>query len=116
VPATLQVSDAKALRGTRIVALATVLTWAGWIGLVVAMLSNIELLAPKMDPWLWLLQIVGAIVFVGGTLLGLRAVSVTLRGARRRTAKVWAVLVCVALLVSLWLAIAFHVLSLGVKY
>jgi len=84
--------------------------------LIVAMLMNLELLAPKMDAWLWLLQIVGAIVFVVGTVVGLRAVWTTLRGARRRAAKIWAALVGASLLVSLWLAIAFHVLSFGVKY
>jgi hypothetical protein len=116
VPAAMQVGDAKALRSTRIVAWATVLTWTGWISLIVAMLSDIERLAPRMDPWLRLLQIAGAIVFIGGTLVGLRSAWMTLRGNRRTPAKVWAALVGVALLVSLWLAIAFHVLSFGVKY
>ena len=49
-------------------------------------------------------------------MVGLRAVWTTLRGARRRAAKIWAALVGASLLVSLWVAIAFHVLSFGVKY
>jgi hypothetical protein len=40
----------------------------------------------------------------------------TVRGGRGKLAKTWAVLLAVALLVSLWVAFAFHILSFGVKY
>jgi CubicO group peptidase (beta-lactamase class C family) len=115
-PAGLAPGDASAQRQMRLVALATVVAWGAWIGLMVAMMSDFSLLAPKTDPLLYALQIFGAIVFVGGTLLGLWAVARTLRGGRTWIAKSWAVLVAVALLVSLWVAIAFHVLSFGVLY
>jgi CubicO group peptidase (beta-lactamase class C family) len=116
LPAALTGGDARAQRWTRIVALATVLTWAGWIGLIVAMMTNITLLGPKTDVFVWALQLVGAIVFVGGTLAGLRSAALTLRGGRSALAKGWAVLLAAALLVSLWVAIAFHILAFGVQY
>jgi hypothetical protein len=100
----------------RVVAAATTLAWAGWVGLMVAMLSNFSLLSPKSDPWVYLMQVVGAIVFVGGTLLGLRAAWTTIRGSRGVLAKAWSALLALALLLSLWIAVAFHVLSFGVKY
>ena len=115
-PSRLPTVDQKALRTTRIVALATVVTWAGWVGLMAAMLNDFRLLSPKTDALLIALQVVGAVVFLLGTFMGLRAILTTLRGSRGTLAKLWAVLLAVALLVSLWVAIAFHVLAFGANY
>jgi CubicO group peptidase (beta-lactamase class C family) len=116
VPSALSVSDSQARRRMRIVAVATVLAWAGWIGLVVAMMTDISLLSPRTDVLLVALQVFGAIVFVGGTLVGLHSAWVTVSGGRGTLAKAWTALLAIALLVSLWVALAFHVLSFGVKY
>jgi CubicO group peptidase (beta-lactamase class C family) len=116
VPSALSAGDARAQRRMRIVAAATVLVWAGWIGLVYAMMSSITLLSPKMDGFLWALQVAGAIVFVGGTLVGLWSAWSTLRGGRGWLARAWTVLLAAALLVSLWIAFAFHLLHFGVQY
>jgi CubicO group peptidase (beta-lactamase class C family) len=116
VPSTLSVSDAKAQRRLRIVAVATVLVWAGWMGLVYVMMSNISMLSPKMDGYLRALQVGGAIVFVGGTLVGLWSARTTLRGGRGWLARTWTVLLGTALLVSLWVAIAFNLLRFSVHY
>jgi hypothetical protein len=116
VPSVLSVSDAKAQRRLRLVAVATVLVWAGWMGLVYAMMSNISLFSPKMDGYLRVLQVSGAIVFVGGTLLGLWSAWTTLRGRRGLLARAWTVLLAIALLVSLWVAIAFNLLRFSVHY
>ncbi|MCE3284330.1 MAG: beta-lactamase [Steroidobacteraceae bacterium] len=116
VAPTLSVTDAAAQRWMRVVATVTTLAWAGWVGLIVAMITDFTLLAPKADPWLYLLQVIGAIVFVGGTLVGLWAAWTTIRGSRGALAKAWAVLLVLALLVSLWIAAAFHLLAFGAKY
>jgi CubicO group peptidase (beta-lactamase class C family) len=116
VPVALSGGDAKAQRRMRIVAVATVLAWAGWIGLIVAMMTDISLLSSRTDVLLMALQVIGAIVFVGGTLAGLWSARETLRGGRGTLAKGWSVVLAVSLLVSLWVAVAFHVLSFGVKY
>ena len=108
--------DASAQRWMRVVATATTLVWAGWIALIVAMITDFTLLAPKSDPWLYLLQVVGAIVFVGGTLVGLWATWTTLRGSRSVLARTWSAVLTLALLVSLWIAVAFHLLAFGAKY
>ena len=81
-----------------------------------AMLNDFRLLSPKTDALLIALQVVGAVVFLLGTFMGLRAILTTLRGSRGTLAKLWAVLLAVALLVSLWVAIAFHVLAFGANY
>jgi hypothetical protein len=95
---------------------ATVLVWAGWMGLVYVMMSNISMLSPKMDGYLRALQVSGAIVFVGGTLVALWSARTTLRGGRGLLARAWTVLLVAALLVSLWVAIAFNVLRFSVHY
>jgi CubicO group peptidase (beta-lactamase class C family) len=116
VPSALAAGDVQARRWMRIVSLATVLTWAAWIGMIIAMMTDYRLLSPRTDILLVALQVVGAAVFVLGTLVGLWSVATTLRGGRGRLAKAWAVLLACALLVSLWVAIAFHILAFGVKY
>jgi CubicO group peptidase (beta-lactamase class C family) len=115
-PSRLPAVELTALRTTRLVALATVLAWAAWIGLMTAMLKDFALLSPKTDALLLSLQVVGAIVFVLGTFVGLRSIASTLRGGRGIAARIWAALLAVSLLLSLWVAIAFHTLSFGVKY
>jgi hypothetical protein len=115
-PGALSPADAKAQRTMRIVATATVVAWAGWIALIVAMISNFSLLAPRTDALLISVQVFGLIVFVVGTVVGLWAASGTVRGARGKLAKAWAVVLGFALLVSLWVAFAFHLLSIGAKY
>jgi hypothetical protein len=112
----LSASDAAAQRWMRIVASVTAIAWAGWIGLIVAMITDLTLLAAKTDPWLYLLQVTGAVVFVAGTVVGLWAAWNTVRGSHGALAKTWAVLLALALLVSLWIAVSFHLVSFGAKY
>jgi CubicO group peptidase (beta-lactamase class C family) len=109
-------ADAKAQRTMRIVATATVVVWTGWIALIVAMISNFSLLAPRTDGLLLSVQFIGAIVLVLGTVVGLWSATNTVRGARSKLAKAWAVALGISLLISLWVAFAFHLLSIGVKY
>ena len=108
--------EARTHRWVRIAATASVLVWAGWAGLIVAGLSNLELLSSKTDGWVWLLRILSPLVFVGGAAVGLWYAWATLRSRRPRLARLWAVLVAFALLVSLWVALAFNVLTSGVNY
>jgi CubicO group peptidase (beta-lactamase class C family) len=109
-------ADARAQRTMRIVATATVTAWAGWIALIAAMISNFSLLSPRTDGLLLSVQLIGAIVFVVGTVAGLWAAVTTVRGGRGVLAKGWYALLGLALLVSLWVAFAFHLLSIGTKY
>jgi CubicO group peptidase (beta-lactamase class C family) len=108
--------DRLAQRRLRIVAAATTLTWIGWIALMAAMMADLMMLSPKSDWMLLTMQVVGAIVFVAGTLVGVHAAWLTLRGGRSRLAKAWAILLGLALIVSLWTAIAFHLLHVGLRY
>jgi len=102
--------DARAHRWVRIAAGTCLLVFAGWVVLILAMLSVLDLI-PKVNGWIWLLRILSPLVFLGGATLGLWNVWVVTRGSRGRWAKLWAVLLAAALLTLLWAAVTFHLIS-----
>ncbi|MDY6944780.1 MAG: serine hydrolase domain-containing protein [Pseudomonadota bacterium] len=108
--------DARVHRWIRIAATATVLTFIAWAVTAGSMISNLNLLSGGMDWWLWLLQLLSLIVFVGGAVLGAWNAWVVVRSTRRWYAKVWAVVLAVSLLVLLWVAFTFHLIAFDVNY
>ncbi|HEX7115187.1 MAG TPA: serine hydrolase domain-containing protein [Steroidobacter sp.] len=108
--------DAKVHRWIRIAATATVVVWLGWILLISTMMSNFVLLSERTDIWLRILQVLGLVVFFGGAAVGVWNAWSVLRSRRSWYAKLWAVLLALGLLVSLWVALAFHIISFSVKY
>ncbi len=102
--------DARAHRWVRIAAGACLLVFAGWVVLVLAMLSVLDLI-PKVNGWIALLRILSPFVFLGGATLGLWNLWVVAKGSRGRWAKLWAVLLAAALLTLLWAAVSFHLIS-----
>jgi CubicO group peptidase (beta-lactamase class C family) len=102
--------DARAHRWVRIAAAACLLVFAGWVVLLLAMFSMLELI-PKVNGWLALLRILSPLVFVAGAAVGLWNLGVVTRSSRRKWAKFWAVLLAAALLTLLWAAVAFHLIS-----
>jgi CubicO group peptidase (beta-lactamase class C family) len=103
--------DARAHRWVRIAAVVAALVFVGWVVLVVSMLSSLDLI-PKVNGWIALLRILSPFAFFGGAALGLWNAWVVVRGRRRFWAKLWAVLLALALLVLLWAALTFHLISL----
>jgi CubicO group peptidase (beta-lactamase class C family) len=112
----LQGPDASAHGWVRIAAVATVVTWVAWAVTVSSMMSNLALLSSKLDPWVWVLRLVAVLVFIGGAAAGSWNAWVVLRSQRRWYAKAWAVVLALALLVSLWVALAYNVLTSGMGY
>jgi hypothetical protein len=108
--------DARAKRWVRIGAVASFVTWVAWMCTITVMMSDFSWLSAKTDPLLWALKVASVVAFVGGALAGAWNARVTLRSRRRWYAKVWAVLLALALLVSLWVAVAFHLLTPSVNY
>jgi hypothetical protein len=97
-------------RWVRIAAAASVLVFAGWVVLFLAMLSVLDLI-PKVNGWIALLRILSPLVFVGGAAVGLWNLWVVATGSRGRWAKLWAALLAAALLTLLWAAVTFHLIS-----
>jgi hypothetical protein len=103
-------STARAHRWVRIAAAAAVLVFAGWVVLVLAMLSVLDLI-PKVNGWIALLRILSPLVFIGGAAVGLWNLWVVATGSRGRWAKLWAALLAAALLTLFWAAVTFHLIS-----
>ncbi len=108
--------EAKAHRWVRVAAAATVTLWLVWLFLVVGMMADLGLSTGKLDLWLATLQALSLLIFAGGAGMGLWYAWVTLRGARRWHEKTWSVVLALALLVSLCLALAHHLIAFDVNY
>lgn len=107
--------DALAHRRIRIAATAVIAVFIAW-GVMVSLIFGDQLLSSTADVLLWMLQILSAIVFFGAVAIGLWNASVVVRGRRRWFAKTWAVLLALALLVVLWVGLAFHLIAFDVNY
>jgi len=102
--------DARAHRWVRIAASCAALIFVAWVILLVAMLSMLDLI-PKVGGLIGLLHVLSPIVFIGGAAVGLWNAWVVGNGGRSRWAKLWGVLVAVSLLILLWAAFSFHLIS-----
>ena len=108
--------DANAHRWLRISATATVLMWAAWAATIGIMMSDLANLSPSADGWLWVLHVVSVIVVFAGIGASLWHAVRVMRSQRRWYAKAWAGLLAIALAVSLWMAVAYNVITSGVNY
>ncbi|WP_309603429.1 serine hydrolase [Sphingomonas sp.] len=106
----------QAYRATRIMAAANLLVLAGWGVLVTLLFKDLENLAGSFDLWLWVLQILGAIVFVGAVGISAWNAWLTLNDGRRWTRKLWSVLIVLATLVILYVALRYGLLAMSVSY
>lgn len=106
----------QAYRATRVAAGLELLVLTGWAFLVTLLFKDLENLAGSFDTWLWLLQIVGLIVFVGAVVVSGWNAWLTFKDGRRWTRKLWSVLVVLATLVILYVAVRFGLLAMSVNY
>jgi hypothetical protein len=116
VPYRLKGQDAKAHRWIRIAATVVVALLIAWAIVVSKMITELDLLTASMDGWLWTLQLLSFVVFIGATALGIWNAIVVVRGPRKWYAKTWAVVLALSLLVLLWVALAFHLIAFDVNY
>jgi CubicO group peptidase (beta-lactamase class C family) len=102
--------DARAQRTVRLASLASALVLLGWLGLVLAMGSDLDLIA-KSGGWVLLLHILSPIVFFGTAGVGLWNAWVVMHAPRRWYAKFWALSLALSLGVSLWVALTLHLIA-----
>ncbi|MDY6947458.1 MAG: serine hydrolase domain-containing protein [Pseudomonadota bacterium] len=115
VPYRLTGKDAVAHRRIRVAATAVVAVFVLW-GITVPLIMGDQLPSSSADVWLWIVQLLSAIVFFGAAAVGVWNAMVVVRGERTWYAKTWAVLLALALLVVLWVALAFHLIAFDVNY
>ncbi len=106
----------KAYRATRIIALAVLLVLGGWMLAFTLLFGDISNLTSSANFWLWLLQISGAIVFVGAVGIAGWNAWLTWRDGRGWARKLWSVLILLAGIVVLWTAWAYSLLAMTVNY
>jgi CubicO group peptidase (beta-lactamase class C family) len=110
-PLTLGRTALRAYRGVRVAAglvLALVTAW------VVSLLTLKAL--PSFDPWLWSLQIAGAVIFAGGVLAAAWNLRIVRRERRGWFRTLWAALLLLAMLLLLYTAWSFGLLAMTVNY
>lgn len=98
---------------TRYAALAAVVFVLGW--LVFMMVAGVTALDVKLDPWLRVIQFIGLLCVVGAGVAVWNA-WLTCTGPRRVWAKLWSVLVALALLDLVWFSFTFGLISAGLNY
>ena len=108
--------DAKAHWWVRTLAVAVAALCIAWGVTVSMMLTDLSLLSPDLDGWLWVLQVLSLVLFVGGAIIGLWNAWVVLTGNRRLVAKLWAVVLALSFLAILWVALVYDLIAFDVNY
>lgn len=106
----------RAYRATRIIAGCQLALLAGWAVAVSAILGNLQNATSAFDPWLWLLQGLGLIVFIGAVPITAWNLWLTWTDGRPWTRKLWSVLVLLSALMLLYLAAQFGLIAMTVNY
>ena len=104
-------------RASKVAALLILAVLIGWAVLLSIMFGSVEQLSPANDPLVLTLQLLSAIVFVGGFAIMLwNAWTVWRGGGRRWPAKLWSIVLVLAAGAVLWIAIAFHLIGWNASY
>jgi CubicO group peptidase (beta-lactamase class C family) len=108
--------DASAHRWLQVAAVGTVAMWLAWVATLGTMMSDLSNLSARFDGWLWTLHILSIVTVLGGVIAALWHANRVLRSQRRWYTKAWAVAMVLAMNVSLWMAVAYNVITSGVNY
>lgn len=115
-PVAVQGAALKAYRATRIMAIADLLLLGCWTAFVMMAFNDIALLSGRSDPILWVLQIAGAVVFVGAVGIAGWNAWLSWRDRRGWARRLWSLLVLLAAIVVLYIASAFGLIAMTVNY
>ena len=102
-------------RISRLSALLTLVVLVGWALTINTMLGG-TLLNSDYDALVVTLQVLGIVAFGGGLVVLLAHGWVVWRARTRWSARLWSVALVLADVVVLWVALAFHLLDIGVLY
>ncbi|HWR96228.1 MAG TPA: serine hydrolase, partial [Arenimonas sp.] len=117
LPAPLAIGDASVQRRIRWAALVMLLVVVSAMGIIVSMLSDLDMVAAGMDWLVYTVRLTVAVVVPIATLFMLLNVAKVLRSAgRSRLAKFWALLLAVSCLFLLWLTVMFNIIGYSANY
>ena len=103
-------------RAVAVASLLALATLGGWMLLLGMMFSNISLIGVDSDPWLRLLQVVGALVLAGALAIALWHAVVTCRSGRRWWSRLWSLFILIAMAILFYVAAQFGLLVQGTNY
>ncbi len=109
-------ADARAHRLVRIGALLSLLATSAALGLVVGMLSKLEMTSPGTDGLIIAMRLFATVALPLGAGIAVWNAWHVLRGRRKWLAKLWALLLALACLFLLWIGVAHHVIGFGANY
>jgi len=109
-------TDARAHRLARIGALLSLLATSAALGLVVGMLSKLEMTSPSTDGLIIAMRLFATVALPLGAGLAVWNAWQVLRGRRKWLAKLWALLLALACLFLLWIGVAHHIIGFGANY
>lgn len=116
VPYRLTGLDATTHRRIRIASTAVVAVLVAWGISLSTLLGSSKVNQSAVDLWLMILQLLSAVVFISAAAIGVWNAILVVRSQRKWYAKTWAVLLGLALLVVLWVALAFHLIAFDTNY
>jgi hypothetical protein len=116
VPLHLDPSSLRAYRLSKIAAILILAALGLWTVTLVLMIKNNTNFAAHFDPLLWLDQIFGTLVFVGGLAAMLWNLRAVWRGKRRWPARAWSVVLSVSAVTVLWVAVVCRFIAFGTNY
>jgi CubicO group peptidase (beta-lactamase class C family) len=111
--------DHASLRAYRLSKIAAILILAAlglWTLTLALMIKNNNNLDGRLDALLWLNQLFGTVVFIGGLTAMLWNLRTVWRGARRWPARVWSVVLSLSAATVLWAAVVCKFIAFGTNY
>ncbi|KLI98579.1 serine hydrolase domain-containing protein [Luteimonas sp. FCS-9] len=95
----------RAYRASRAASWLVLASWAGWVGLIAWFMADYFRLGDGLDVWVLLLSVLSVGAIVAGLATALWNLRETWRGGRGRLARLWAVLLVLAMLATTYAAL-----------
>lgn len=108
--------DARMHRRVRIAALLVSVLLLTFVWLVVSMMSDLNMMTPKMDGTVIALRLLALVVLPLAALVGLWNVRSVLGSSRSKWAKLWSIVLALAFLVALWIGLRYHLIGFTAFY
>jgi CubicO group peptidase (beta-lactamase class C family) len=105
-----------AYRWVRIAVVGLLLLLAGWTWQIQRMSTEVAALTSKSDPWLWLLQLLGLVVFLGAAGVALWNARLAWSGRRAWGSQLWSGLLVLATVTMLYIAVVFKLVAFDINY
>lgn len=108
--------DARGHLLSRLAAVAISSVTVGWATLVGFGLTQLSLLGPPLDPWLFAMHVLSVVIYVGGAAIAVWAGYIAWRSPIRWISRLWTSVLAVSALTLLWTASAYHLLAFRSTY